>query len=228
MTTSLRLQSGSVIKLQCAHCGNDQSIAALFSDEWLGTAVWPAARVLVDFMEKHRSLLNLPSLSIIELGSGTGVCGLAAAALGAAQVTLTDQSALLRTLAHNICLNSLGSSVACRELTWSTSCLPHDVFHDGADLVLMSDCLNSVYGDQHALALAATLHCLLKRKQQLQQPADTRPPSPLGLLSQARRGSGQAEDTFFSECARIGLTVQLVETSFEPFSAVLPGGSISS
>lgn len=228
MTTTIRLQSGLVIKVECADCGADDCIAPLFSDEWLGTAVWPAARVLVDFLEEHRATLDLPSLSIVELGSGTGVCGLAAAGLGATRVTLTDKCALLETLAHNICLNSLGSSVECRELTWSTTPLPHDVFHDGADLVLMSDCLNSVYGDQHAVALASTLRCLLQRRLQLQHPAHATSASPMGLLSQARRGSGQAEDTFLSECARIGLVAELVATSYEPVGAVFSGGSISS
>jgi hypothetical protein len=249
MSTSIRLQSGLVIKVECADCGADDCIAPLFSDEWLGTAVWPAARVLVHFLEQHQvcllftttnplccqvltpqlhqATLHLSSLSIVELGSGTGVCGLAAAGLGATRVTLTDKCALLETLAHNIRLNSLGSSVECRELTWSTAPLPHHVFHDGADLVLMSDCLNSVYGDQHALALAYTLRCLLQRRLQL-LPGHATSASPMGLLSQAQRGSGQAEHTFFSECARIGLVAELVATSYEPTDAVYSGGSMNS
>jgi hypothetical protein len=227
MSTSIRLQSGLVIKVECADCGADDCIAPLFSDEWLGTAVWPAARVLVHFLEQHQATLHLPSLSVVELGSGTGVCGLAAAGLGATRVILTDKCALLETLAHNIRLNSLGSSVECRELTWSTAPLPHHVFHDGADLVLMSDCLNSVYGNQHALALACTLRCLLQRRQQL-LPAHATSACPMGLLSQARRGSGQAEHTFFSECSRIGLVAELVATSYEPTGAVFSGGSMNS
>lgn len=39
---------------------------------------------------------------IIELGSGTGVVGLVAAALGAQQVTLTDKQQILPLLKRNI------------------------------------------------------------------------------------------------------------------------------
>jgi hypothetical protein len=82
----------------------------------------------------------------------------------------------------------------------------------------MSDCLNVVYGDQHAVALASTLHCLLQRR--LQTDAIDCPPAPLALLSQARRGSCKAEAAFFAECERIGLVTAQVSTSLLPASAV--------
>ena len=52
--------------------------------------------------------------------------------------------------------------VRCQELTWARtlSGLP-----TGSDLVLCSDCLNPVYGTEHAAALAATIHALLSRAQ---------------------------------------------------------------
>jgi hypothetical protein len=217
MASLIHLRSGRTVSLQCAACGSDSALAPLFSDEWLGTDVWPAARVLIAYLDEQQAALRLPSLSIVELGSGTGACGLAAAALGATRVLLTDKGALLPTLEHNIKLNSVGGSVGCRELAWSTAALPRDVLPDGADLVLMSDCLNVVYGDQHAAALASTLRCILQRR--LQAEAVCCPPAPLALLSQARRGSGKAEAAFFAECERIGLATQLISTSLLPASA---------
>jgi hypothetical protein len=208
MATLLRLRSGIALRLECAGCGGDGALTPLFSDEWLGTAVWPAARALISYLEEQQAALRLTALSVVELGSGTGACGLAAAALGAARVTLTDKSALLPTLQHNINLNSIGDSVVCRELTWSTTALPPDVLPHGADLVLMSDCLNVVYGDQHAPALASTLRCLLERRLHWHN----RCGSPIGLLSQVRRGGGKAEAVFFAECERIGLLATLVST----------------
>jgi hypothetical protein len=209
MATLLSLRSGLTLTLEC---GCDAAVAPLFSDEWLGTAVWPAAHALIAHLEEHHAALRLPSLSIVELGAGTGACGLAAAALGATRVLLTDKAALLPTLQHNIALNSAAGCVECSELTWSTAPLPPDQLPHGADLVLMSDCLNAVYGDHHALALAATLRCVLERALR------TGGPPPTGLMSQARRGGGRAEATFFAECERIGLEAALLS------SCLLPAG----
>jgi hypothetical protein len=219
MATLLTLYNGSSLRLECAGCGCDGAVAPLFSDEWLGTAVWPAAHVLISHLEERQASLRLPCLSIIELGAGTGACGLAAAALGATRVLLTDKRALLPTLEHNIALNSAGGRVECAELTWSTAPLPPDQLPHGAELVLMSDCLNSVYGEQHALALAATLHCLLERALRIGGV------NPTGLISQGRRGSGEAEAIFFAECERIGLEVTLLSTVHLPASVGASDGA---
>ena len=55
---------------------------------------------------------------VCELGSGTGVCGLAAAALGAPRVVLTDLDAYLPLLRRNVDRNRrlFPSTAACRRL----------------------------------------------------------------------------------------------------------------
>ena len=148
------------------------SMAPIFSDTWLGTELWPAARALVALLEEQRSMLAAAT-QVLELGAGTGACGLAAAALGARRVLLTDKPVLLPVMRANVAANRFdGCLVECAELTWRC---PGDESEEhgtegtdlpgrlpaGADLVLASDCLNPVYGDGHADALAATIGCAL-------------------------------------------------------------------
>ena len=152
------------------------SMAPIFSDTWLGTELWPAARALVALLEERRPLLAAAT-QVLELGAGTGACGLAAAALGARRVLLTDKPLLLPVMRANVAANVFdGCVVECAELTWrsagdesrspgdeseeqgSEGTLLQDRLPAGADLVLASDCLNPVYGLGHAAALAATIH----------------------------------------------------------------------
>ena len=53
-----------------------------------GATVWPAAMVLVKYLEKNRNLLT--QKRVVDLGSGTGITSIAAAILGAAHVICTD------------------------------------------------------------------------------------------------------------------------------------------
>eukprot|EP00930_Biecheleria_cincta_P103107 TRINITY_DN95023_c0_g1_i1.p1 TRINITY_DN95023_c0_g1~~TRINITY_DN95023_c0_g1_i1.p1 ORF type:complete len:228 (-),score=29.26 TRINITY_DN95023_c0_g1_i1:78-761(-) len=56
---------------------------------WTGEIVWEAARVLVGLLAREPHwILNR---RVLEVGSGCGLLGLAAGALGARQVTMTDQ-----------------------------------------------------------------------------------------------------------------------------------------
>ena len=187
------------------------SMAPIFSDTWLGTELWPAARALVALLEERRPLLAAAT-QVLELGAGTGACGLAAAALGARRVLLTDKPVLLPVMRANVAANRFdGCLVECAELTWRC---PGDESEEhgtegtdlpgrlpaGADLVLASDCLNPVYGDGHADALAATIHCALSLaaaarlgsaldSSALQwSSAPTKGVVPEALLAQTRRG----------------------------------------
>jgi predicted nicotinamide N-methyase len=67
-----------------------------------GATVWPAALVLIKYLERHASTL-VKGRHVIDLGSGTGVTSIAAAVLGAALVVCTDGEVSLVPLeCHNI------------------------------------------------------------------------------------------------------------------------------
>jgi len=175
-------------------------MAPLFSDEYLASELWPAARALVSVLERRDWRRRLQqSGRVVDLGSGTGACGLAAVALGASRVLCTDTPAVLPSLEATVRLNtgsplSPGSSIACAALDWSEP-LPPIV--GGADVVLASDCLNSVYGAM-APCLAATIAALLSR-------APTHA-SAVALVAQTQRtADGRTEREFLECCEKEGL-----------------------
>lgn len=68
----------------------------------LGWRVWVGALVLAEWMVGHAEALR--GRSVLELGSGLGLCGLVAARLGAAEVTMSD---CLAPLVDNLRLNAV-------------------------------------------------------------------------------------------------------------------------
>ena len=65
-----------------------------------GATVWPAAMVLLKYMEYHaRSLIH--GKRVVDLGCGTGVTSIAAAILGATSVICTDGQDNVVTLAYD-------------------------------------------------------------------------------------------------------------------------------
>ncbi|TMW62916.1 hypothetical protein Poli38472_005534 [Pythium oligandrum] len=63
--------------------------------------VWPAAPALCEYLEQHRELI--PNGTVVELGAGCGLAGLAVAQLQpTATVVFTDQDpGVLKTIEHN-------------------------------------------------------------------------------------------------------------------------------
>lgn len=218
--------AGRVLRLSAA----SDDFAPLFDDVWLGTELWPAAQVLIRAMQEPTALARqLGRAAVVaELGAGTGACGLAAAALGAREVTLTDKESLVPALRANVTANQLDAIVTCEALEWSDG-VPAHVLKGGADVVLMSDCLNPVYGERHAEALAAVLDDLLRRRAAAiageARAADVAPSAPhdeepMGLLSQTRRGDGVAEACFWRACERLGLRGEKLMDAAEGSEAV--------
>ena len=99
------------------------------SAKGLSFATWGAAFVLSDLLHQF----PLPkvedreprSLEILELGAGTGLVGISAAAIWRRPVLLTDLPSILPGLTKNIDINNYllrasGASVSCGSLDWSS------------------------------------------------------------------------------------------------------------
>eukprot|EP00667_Euglena_gracilis_P018145 EG_transcript_19241 len=139
----------------------------------VGTFVSPSAVHLARALHRHSEADPLQKAvrgcrTVVELGAGTGVLGLAAALLDgvgpAAQFVLTEQAPLLRLLQRNIERNRPALSPHCarvdaRELDWGTAQASALVASLGAgvDLVLAADC---VYAEEAIPPLVETLRVL--------------------------------------------------------------------
>ena len=130
--------------------GNTFSVSQVANGELkglgTGTFVWPAAHVLAKFLEKNfRDRNDWIEVRVCEIGSGTGLTGLAAAGLGA-DVHLTDQAPILTLLQDNV--ERACSSCRCMESTmlhvsiydWGNEDHVH-ALSPPFDMLLISDCV---------------------------------------------------------------------------------------
>jgi hypothetical protein len=105
----------------------------------------------------------LDGLVVVELGAGCGTVGLAAAALGAAVVVLTDKPACVPILLENIAANEdFGCNVRCLPLDWESLGTDADAVVEACggrapDLIIASDCLYSADLLDHFAATVARL-----------------------------------------------------------------------
>ena|ERR1719331_3110617 len=122
-----------------------------------GFIVWDAALALVSYLET-RFRGGSPQ-EIIDLGAGTGLCGIAAAKLfPSSHVTLTDLPELLPQLDHNIGKNpTLQSRIRARALDWDKVRGEDEIVRAAHDLVLASDC---VWLREHVEPFARTAEIL--------------------------------------------------------------------
>lgn len=105
-----------------------------------GALIWDAGNVLSEYLSCNAAQVS--GKRILELGSGTGVVGLTAASLGAADVILTDKPELMQLLEQNIEANDLTSNARATPLLWgedvATAC---DDAVLKADIIIGSDLL---------------------------------------------------------------------------------------
>ena len=176
-----------------------------------GGRVWHSAPVLCRWMCDAAVRRKIVGSAVLELGSGTGACGLFAAALGACSVLLTDgDERLLDLMAHNLHLNTQfqhvgsGCKVTIERLMWARAvALPTGPFDwcFGSDVIY--DCATHD-------ALCATLAALLRRD--AHRPARAvlatmprqRVPLPIaGDNDDSQGGSPASSRAYFSDAALV-------------------------
>jgi predicted nicotinamide N-methyase len=117
----------------------EQAPPTLGGTDPLGTActVWRGGERLVELLQARRELVA--GKRVVELGSGTGIAGLACAAHGASRVVLTDLPENLPLLRRNATRNGwvqslCGCEVSVEKLDWHTDALPACDVLLGADV----------------------------------------------------------------------------------------------
>ncbi|KAJ2485909.1 Protein-lysine N-methyltransferase efm6 [Coemansia sp. RSA 2050] len=104
----------------------------------VGSTVWDAGLVLAKYLDRQTSLgnLDLSGKTVLELGSGTGIVGIALGRLHPqCQVILTDKKELVPLLSRNIELNSAMSNTRAQCLDWTSPTALDAV----PDLIVVSD-----------------------------------------------------------------------------------------
>ncbi len=148
--------------------------------ENLSLTTWGSSYILASqlhHIEVNTQSLHQEELQILELGAGTGLVGLSAAAIWKANVALTDLAPIVPSLAKNIEANEQllalkGASAACGTLDWNepsklvmnskardeaTKTLSNTV--NKASVILAAD---TIYSEEHPQMLAQTILAWLK------------------------------------------------------------------
>eukprot|EP01034_Spumella_vulgaris_P023602 gene23602-29838_t len=124
-----------MVQDQHAYCirdvliGNQTYVYALESPGFLGIGgkVWDSTYILLKYLACHRHEL-IAGRRVLELGSGTGLAGIALCSLNPQSVILTDMTEVAPLLRANIELNSILQSLPALKATLNTqyTALPHN------------------------------------------------------------------------------------------------------
>ncbi|RDA86078.1 hypothetical protein CP533_3910 [Ophiocordyceps camponoti-saundersi (nom. inval.)] len=145
----------------------------LTGDEALGLKTWASSFVLARQLTRLADVIGVetesrPSPRVLELGAGTGLLGLAAAALWRTEVVVSDLPRIVPNLRKNVeknasLIRARGGSVAVGSLTWGGGEEDDETLFGEPfqfDVVLAADPL---YDDHHPRLLASAIHGQLAR-----------------------------------------------------------------
>lgn len=123
------------------------------------SVTWPTAPRLARYLCDHPHLVR--DCSVLELGSGLGLVGAAAAALGATPVVLTDCDIAVPLLQRNqILLNDHGIHVEVAQVNWG-SAEDHNAvlakWGHGFDVLLLSDVVHAGLDSEQLFASCCSL-----------------------------------------------------------------------
>jgi predicted nicotinamide N-methyase len=126
--------------LMLTEAAADEDLTNVFGQDSTGRKIWDAGRVLSQLMSDASD--SIRGKRVLELGSGTGVGGLTAAASGAV-VSLTDGvKSMLPLLEANAKANDLARSVSVQRLRWGNEAEVSSLSGQGPyDLIIGSDLL---------------------------------------------------------------------------------------
>ncbi|KIX94695.1 uncharacterized protein Z520_09741 [Fonsecaea multimorphosa CBS 102226] len=150
-------------------CGRDARLCLNIAEpalraQGLSLQTWASSFVLASLLHKLSIDLSSPaSIPVLELGAGTGLVGLTAAALWKSPVILTDLPPIVPGLASNIKLNAatVKAIVECGSLDWSNpetlTLQGGTLYHtekDKARVILAAD---TVYSEEHPELLSKAI-----------------------------------------------------------------------
>jgi len=140
--------------------GRHVTIKSDLAGSWGGTCganLWASSTSLVAWLsaEEQRQYRTLyEGRSVLELGAGLGLTGLALDQMGARRVLLTDVAEQIPLLQHNVEANvPLRGSVSTAALRWGEA-LPPSCQDSDYDLVVATDV---IYDEENVAPLASTL-----------------------------------------------------------------------
>jgi predicted nicotinamide N-methyase len=196
--------------------------------------VWHGALLLARYLELRSD--SVSGCRVLELGAGCGVVGIAAAALGAQSVLLTDLPYVLPLLKSNMDRNQIlltamntnagtapGTSVECCECDWCQQPLNARILEFSPNVILVADC---VWVQDLVQPLLSTLQSLVMKNsslsfslpQQQQGPEEEFDGSGHGhdsvhvLISYQRRGKG-AHEAFWKGLSQLFSSIECIDTA---------------
>ena len=134
-------------------------------------------RLKVDLDSSRPAARENPGIAVLELGAGTGLVGLSAAAIWRTSVVLSDLAPIVPGLAVNITTNkrtlcAIGGSASCGTLDWANpgelvlhsigaECRQHTLLSetDKATIILAAD---TIYSEEHPALLSKAILTWLK------------------------------------------------------------------